>query len=159
MKIKGIIDYDIVNYKLPCLTIMMPSCSFKCDKECGRPVCQNSGLAQEPDITISVEKLIDNYYNPPAAALCFQGLEPFDSFTDLYECISYFRVHHKDPIIIYTGYNKEEITDYLTTLKIFDKIIIKYGRYIYGEKPHQDEVLGVELSSSNQYAEELKWEN
>ena len=155
MKIKGIIDYDIVNYKLPCLTIEMPFCSFKCDKECGRPVCQNSGLAQEPNITISAKKIIDSYYNPPAAALCFQGLEPFDSFADLLECIEYFRMFYSDPIVIYTGYNKKEITDYLTKLKNFDKIIVKYGRYVYGDKPHFDEVLGVALSSSKQYAEEL----
>lgn len=159
MKIKGIIDYDIVNYKLPCLTIEMPFCNFKCDKECGRPVCQNSELAKEPNINISVGKLIDDYYKPPAAALCFQGLEPFDSFTDLMECIDYFRTVSNDPVVIYTGYNKEEIKNYLTKLKNFDKIIIKYGRYIYGEEPHYDEVLGVNLASSNQYAEELKWEN
>ena len=44
MVIKGIIDEDFVNYKKPSMTIEFPYCSFKCDKECGQQVCQNSAL-------------------------------------------------------------------------------------------------------------------
>ena len=51
MKIKGIIFEDFINYKVPCMTIMMPRCKgFKCDKECGKPVCQNSALANTADL-------------------------------------------------------------------------------------------------------------
>ena len=56
MKIKGIIFEDTVNYCKISLTIMMPVCSFKCDKECGQQVCQNSTLDNEPIIDISLYK-------------------------------------------------------------------------------------------------------
>jgi len=59
-----------------------------------------------------------------------------------------------DPIIIYTGYNKNEI-QCLDILNNYNNIIIKYGRYIMGQQPHYDEVLGVKLASDNQYAEKL----
>ena len=58
--------------------------------------------------------------------------------------------------MIYTGYNKDEIEeeklDFLHKLK---NVIIKYGRFIPNEKSHWDEILQVNLASSNQFAEEL----
>ena len=56
MKIKGLIDEDWVNYKKPSMYIAFPRCSFKCDKECGRQVCQNSALANEKNIEIIILK-------------------------------------------------------------------------------------------------------
>ncbi len=53
MVIKGIIDEDLINYKKPCMVIEMPFCNFKCDKECGLQVCQNSTLAKSQNINIS----------------------------------------------------------------------------------------------------------
>ena len=41
MILKGLIDEDFVNYKKPAMVLEFPYCSFKCDKECGRQVCQN----------------------------------------------------------------------------------------------------------------------
>ena len=41
MLVKGIIDEDFINYKKPSMYIASSKCSFKCDKECGRAVCQN----------------------------------------------------------------------------------------------------------------------
>ncbi len=38
MKVKGVIFEDTVNYKKISMTVMTPYCSFKCDKECGKPV-------------------------------------------------------------------------------------------------------------------------
>ena len=62
-----------------------------------------------------------------------------------------------DDIVIYTGY--EEDNDIVQKcLKIIWKyidvknIIVKYGRFIPDQKPHYDEVLGVNLASDNQYA-------
>ena len=52
MKIKGIIDEDFINYKKPSMVIMCPSCTFKCDKENGAQVCQNSTLAAAPNIEV-----------------------------------------------------------------------------------------------------------
>ena len=33
--LKGIIDEDFVNYRVPSMTLMFPKCSFKCEKEYG----------------------------------------------------------------------------------------------------------------------------
>ena len=154
MLIKGIIDCDLINYKEPCLTIEMPKCSFKCDKECGTQVCQNSTLVAAPDIELSIDKIIQYFEdNLITKAICFQGLEPFDTFNDMLSFIQNFRKNHNDKIIVYTGYNKEEIKDKIILLKNFKNIIIKFGRFIPNQKYRFDEVLGVELSSDNQYAE------
>ena len=147
MKIKGIIFEDFINYRKTSMTIMMPYCSFKCDKECGIQVCQNSHLANQDCIDIDSEKIIDKYYinNKLTEAIVFQGLEPFDSFVDLYSFIYKFTEKSNDDIVIYTGYNEEEIKDKVKELlKITDnnKIIIKYGRYIPNSNSVYDENLG-----------------
>lgn len=158
MVIKGIIDEDLINYKKPCMVIEMPYCSFKCDKECGLQVCQNSALANTQNINISTNKLIERYINNDITkAVCFQGLEPFDSFEDLFSYINILRNYYNndDDIIIYSGYNKDEIIDNINILKQFSNIIIKFGRFIPNQKSHYDEILGVNLASDNQYAERI----
>lgn len=158
MLVKGIIDTDIVNYKKISMTIEFPYCSFKCDKECGRAVCQNSPLINEPNIDISYDDICKRYLNNPITeAIVFQGLEPIDSISDVINLIMWFRIKYNclDDIIIYTGFNKDEIDWVIDKLKWMDNIIIKYGRYIPDQEPHYDEVLGVNLASDNQYAERL----
>lgn len=156
MKVIDIIEEDFVNYKKPCMTIMMPHCTFKCDKECGKQVCQNSDLASAEKINIPTKLIIEKYLkNSISEAIVFQGLEPFDSFSQILNFIKKFREVSNDDIIIYTGYNKEEIKWFLTFFKNFDNIIIKYGRFIPGQEKHYDEILGVYLASDNQYAERL----
>lgn len=154
MLIKGIIDCDLINYKKPCLTIETPKCDFKCDRECGMQVCQNSSLASAPVKNISIEKIIDYFDNNPITkAICFQGLEPFDTFDEMFNFIQAFRKNHNDEIIIYTGYNKEEIKEKIDTIKNYKNIIIKFGRFIPNQEKIYDQVLEVTLSSNNQYAE------
>ena len=156
MEIKGIIHEDFVNYKVCSMTIAMPYCTFKCDKECGSNVCQNSKLTKDPTLDIPAAKIIDQYlYNPLSHAIVFQGLEPFDSYNDIYYFIYALRFVFKnnDPVVIYTGYNKDEILSKIDDLLKFSNIIIKFGRYIPNQKPHYDEILGVNLASDNQYAE------
>ena len=156
MEIKGIIHEDFVNYKVCSMTIAMPYCTFKCDKECGSNVCQNSKLVKDPTLDIPAAKIIEQYlYNPLSHAIVFQGLEPFDSYNDIYYFIYALRFIFKnnDPVVIYTGYNKDEILSKIEDLLKFSNIIIKFGRYIPGQKPHYDEILGVNLASDNQYAE------
>lgn len=158
MKIKGIIDYDTINYKLPCLTIEFPYCNFKCDKLNGCAVCQNSALAREPDIEIYGEEIWNLYNsNPLTKAFCFQGLEPFDSYMDLIELIKFIRIDKQcnDPIVIYTGYEKGEDIVVEMSLHHYSNIIVKWGRFILGDEPHYDEVLGVNLASNNQYGEKI----
>ena len=159
MRLKGIIDYDCTNYKEPTLTLEFPYCDFKCDKLNGCKICQNSDLINEPTLEISGEYIWELYkQNPLTKAFCLQGLEPFDSFMDLAEFIGFIRVLKKcdDPIIIYTGYNKGEDEIVEHTLGKYDNIIVKWGRFIMGQQPHFDKVLGVNLASDNQYAEWYK---
>ena len=155
----NIIDYkdvDFVNYKLPSMYIIMPHCTFKCDVECGRPLCQNQRLASEPIKTISAQQLIDLYdNNPMSEAIVFGGLEPFDSPEDLQNFLMLFRHNHYDPIIIYTGYTEEEIKERFNWIFLYENIIIKFGRFVPDQKEHFDSILGVNLASSNQYAKEF----
>ena len=158
MKTKGIIFEDFVNYKVPCMTIEMPYCDFKCDRESGEQVCQNCALASAPIQECDIGSLINLYRaDRITRAVCFQGLEPFDSFDDLRDFIFEFRNCYSidDEIIIYTGYNKYEIENQLNQLKQFKNIIVKFGRYIPGQPPIYDDILGLELASPNQYAERI----
>lgn len=169
MRIKGIVDEDFVNYKLPSMYIVFPSCTFKCDKENGCNLCQNSSLVHEPDIEIDKETIIERYLqNPITQAIVLAGLEPFDSKFDLLPFVNCVRVQYKcnDPIIIYTGYTEDELENgliseatpelninYWQSLKQLG-VIVKFGRFRPNENSHYDEVLGVWLASKNQYAKE-----
>ena len=156
MLIKGIIDEDLINYKKPSMTIMMPRCDFKCDRECGERVCQNSALAVAANINIPTNVIISRYLrNDITQAIVFQGLEPFDSRDELFNFIIQFRLHNQDDIVIYTGYTEEELSDNIYYLKKLKNIIIKFGRYIPHQEPHYDEILGVQLASPNQYAKRI----
>lgn len=162
MKLKGIIDYDCTNYKEPTLTLEFPYCDFKCDKLNGCHVCQNAPLARERDLDISGNVIWKMYAeNPLTKGFCFQGLEPFDSFLDLMDLIIFIRREKRcdDPIIIYTGYNKGENQVVEMFLSHYKNIIVKWGRFIIGQEPHYDEVLGVNLASDNQYGEVIKCES
>lgn len=152
MKIKGLIFEDFVNYKKVSMTIMFPHCTFKC----GAEYCQNSPLAKSKTYDIDIDETIEKYLNNPITeAVVMQGLEPFDSWSDLLLFIEKFREKSQDDIVIYTGYNKEEIANEINILKRFPNIIVKTGRYIPNQEKHYDEVLGVELASPNQRAERI----
>lgn len=158
MIIKGIIDEDTVNYKKTSMTIEFPFCSFKCDKECGKQICQNNKLISLPDIKIDAERLIKRYLsNPISEAIVMQGLEPIDSWSDLICFIHLLRKKYKceDDIVIYTGYDKKEIKSKIKIMQKYSNIVIKFGRYIPNQNPHIDKVLGVNLASDNQYAERI----
>ena len=157
MKIKGIIFEDTINYKKISLTIMMPYCSFKCDKESGTNICQNGKLANDPNIDIDPKQIIETYYlnNNLVDSIVFQGLEPFDSWDDLLNFVKEFRKVSFDDIVIYSGYNEDEIVNQINELSQFSNIIVKFGRYLPNQESHFDEVLGVKLASSNQYAKKI----
>lgn len=157
MILKGIIDTDTINYKKISMVLEFPICkNFKCDRECGRQVCQNSALATAPDIEVNPADIVQRYINNSITeAVCIQGMEPFDSIVDLLTFIFIFRSISDDDIVIYTGYTKCEIADDVEELKNYPNIIIKYGRYVPDQEPHYDEVLGVYLASDSQYAEKI----
>lgn len=157
MKIKGIISEDFVNYKKPSMVIEFPYCSFKCDKECGQTVCQNSNLVQSPTYDIDIKKIILHYLkNDITEAIVMQGLEPLDSKEDLYQLINTIRKYTDDDIVIYTGYTEIELDSEIQFLKrLFNNIIIKFGRFIPDQPYHFDKILGVTLTSPNQYAKKI----
>ena len=156
MKIKGIVMEDFSNYKLPSMFIIFPVCDWKCDRECGKRVCQNGSLAKAPIKNVDVDVLIEKYLsNPISKAVVCGGLEPMDSWNDLQLFVEKFREKSNDDIAIYTGYYKEEITNKINWLKNYDNIIVKFGRFVPYQQKHYDEVLGIYLASDNQYAERI----
>lgn len=175
MRIKNLIDEDFANYKKPSLFIGCGECDFKCDRECGKAVCQNSALAKAPSISVYEGEIIDRFFNNPITeAFVFGGLEPFYSQETvdglihlMLEIIAQhgFR-HYAEPIdvVIYTGFYPDEVYDYLKEIQknigtVYNgkgiNVIIKFGRFIPDDEPRFDNLLGVELASSNQYAMEL----
>ena len=155
MILKEIKDEDFVNYRKPSMFLGFPRCSFKCDIENGKQVCQNSALATSPDINVPLDEIIERYINNPITeAIVIGGLEPFDTFEQLYEFVKAFREVADDDIVVYTGYYEDEIEDMVDKIASFH-VIIKFGRFIEGQTKHYDTVLGIELASENQYAEEF----
>ena len=173
MKIKGIIDEDFVNYKKPSMFIAFPNCTFKCEKEAGCEICQNSKLALSPDLNIEESTLIKRYLsNPITKAIVFGGLEPFDSLFDIQAFLNCLRRQFNciDTVIIYTGYTEKEIKEgkiyeaiknnpsyiehILNNILKEKNLIIKYGRFIPNQEKHFDPILGINLASPNQYAKE-----
>lgn len=148
---------DLVNYKKISMFVIFPYCNFKCEKECGEHCCQNSALAQTPSIEVDIETLVNRYLsNPITSAIVCGGMEPMDSFEDLYNLVSCVRNKGcNDDIVIYTGFYKNEIFNKIDQLKQFKNIIVKFGRFIPNQKSHYDSVLGVNLASDNQYAERI----
>ena len=153
MVVKTIVDEDFSNYKKPSMFICTPRCTMKC----GEALCQNSPWLKQPDVEVGIIDIIKRYEeNELTKAVVLAGLDPMDSFWGLFSFISLFRSVCEDDVVIYTGYNKEEILNKVTLLKEhFSNIIIKFGRYIPNQQPHYDEVLGVNLASDNQYAERI----
>ena len=162
MQIKGLKDEDFVNYKKPSMFIIFPNCSFKCDKENGCNLCQNSHLAQELVIEMSSNTILHRYiHNDISQAIVCGGLEPFDSNQELLDFIEKARDYFciRDDIVIYTGYTEEELQDNFVFQQIiqFPNIVIKFGRFRPNEEAHFDEVLGIKLASNNQYAKRYNY--
>lgn len=160
MRIKTIVDEDFVNYKKPSMFVGTISCAGKCCAEAGIPlsVCQNDGWRACAPVFLSDDSIIKRYLsNEITSAIVFGGLEPFEQLEELFNFISKIRMeyHCEDDIVIYTGYNPDELINEIEALKFFRNIIVKFGRFM-PNKPHRfDNVLGVELSSDNQFAERI----
>jgi len=154
--IKGIIDEDFVNYKVPSMVLEFPYCTFKC----GKKYCQNADIVTDKTIEVSIRSLCERYINNGITeAIVCQGMEPMDSFDELIEFVSVMRNEFKvdDDIVIYTGYYQSELKKkkYYDILKQFRNIVVKFGRYKPNRKSHYDSVLGVNLASDNQYARRI----
>lgn len=158
MLVKKIIYEEFTDYKVPHMFIATARCTFKCDRLNGCKVCQNAELVKAPDKIIDIDKIIQKYLsNNLTHAIVFGGLDPIDTFEDLILFIDRLRTRYKcnDTIVIYTGYDKEEIPKEIKYLSTYNNIIIKFGKYLMNRSPKYDEVLGVTLASDNQYAEQI----
>ena len=94
MRIKGLVDEDFVNYKLPSMFISTCSCDWKCCTEANIPIetCQNCALAQSETYEISVEELYQRYINNPISeSIVIGGLEPAKQMNEVNDLVEYFR--------------------------------------------------------------------
>lgn len=161
MRVKTVVDEDFTNYKKPSMFIGTISCGGKCCIEAGIPlsVCQNDGWRSGAPIVLSNRELCQRYLNNPLTkAIVFGGLEPFEQFKELERFIFTLRrvFGCDDDVVIYTGYNPEELSFELNILSgYYSNIIVKFGRFVPNSQHRFDEVLGVELASDNQYAVQI----
>ena len=157
MRVKNVIYEDLTNYKKPAMFIGNISCSGKCCVESKLPmsICQNDALRNAPIINMPNKDLISAYMgNPLTSAIVFGGLEPFEQYQEILEFVAQLRTTFNcdDDIVIYTGYNFNEIECEMMELSVFKNIVIKLGRYIPNRESVYDPVLGITLASDNQYA-------
>lgn len=169
--IKDLLDEDFINYKKAAMFIATSKCSFKCEKEDNNVHCQNSKIAKQTNLVMIIDKIIDRYMNNIITeSIVFGGLEPLDQIDELLDFIQIFRQKSNDDIVIYTGYTENEVKSfkyrnksYLDALLevnrttpeaslIKPSLIIKYGRFKANGDKKYDDILGIELASSNQYA-------
>lgn len=154
--VKEIVDENFQDYKKSSMFIATSRCDFKCLKERGLDfsICQNMKISKMPDKKVFIPEVFRRYKsNPITGAIVVGGLEPMLQFEEVFSLIFYFRWSGcHDDFVIYTGYYENEIKNQVQKLKKFDNIIIKYGRFIPDDKSIYDDVLGINLSSHNQYA-------
>lgn len=158
IKIKGIVEEDFTQYRRPTMVILFPTCTFKCDKENKCDLCQNAKLLQEPDILVDPKAIVDRYMkNSITEGFVFSGMEPFDSTEDVYSLLANIRAVTDDVVVIYTGYTYSELIDRGDIKKLgkYKNIILKVGRFVPNRPARYDNVLGVTLSSDNQFAIQL----
>ena len=146
MTIKDLIIEDFNSYMYPTTTVIIPS---------GNP--DENPIFPMPDNGI-VELFT---YNDKTKALVVKNLTPlnFSSFDEIIELLRVLRVEYKQTnnvFILYTDYDKKDIEDKLLALKSYvGPVIVKFGQYDPTYPPKMDSVLGIMLSSSNQYAERI----
>jgi len=159
LRISNLKDEDFVNYKKPSMFIGTCFCNWKCCDEAGisREVCQNYQLHNSKQHNLTFEQIYRRYINNPlTSAIVIGGLEPILQSEEVIGLIKYFREHNcHDDFVIYTGYYEEEIQNVIDTLKEFDNIIFKFGRFKPNQEKHWDEVLGVYLISDNQFGKKV----
>jgi len=155
IRLKSILDETFQDYKKPSMLLATCSCDWKCLKErdLDISICQNSEIAKQKNINVSVDEIVDRYINNPITqSIIIAGLEPMLQFDEVLNFVDTFRNTSDDDIIIYTGYYPDEIMSEIEQLKQYKNIIVKFGRYIPNRKKRFDMNLGIELISDNQFA-------
>jgi len=159
IRLKDIVDENFQDYKKPSMFISAISCDFKCLRELSMDIkiCQNMQVCNLPNKCLEIKNIYKRYIsNPLTQAIIIGGLEPMLQFKEIFSLIEYFRSSGCfDDFVIYTGYYPSEIKKEVEAFKELDNIIIKYGRFIPNSTLKYDRILGVSLSSENQYAEKV----
>ena len=159
IRLRAVVDEDFLNYKEPSMFLITCFCDFKCCHEAGIPesVCQNEPMIEGTSIMeLDNDYIIKHYLdNDITKAVVIGGLEPILQFPEVREFIRDFRKVSNDTVVIYTGYDKEEILPEIDELKKLGNIIVKFGRFVPDQESHLDEALGIELCSPNQYGERI----
>ena len=159
MRVKGIIEEDFANYKVPSMFINTCFCDFKCctelDMDIG--VCQNAPLAQSPIKEISDDVIYKHFEsNPITKAVVVGGMEPMMQIDEIISLISLFRQNGDwSTFVVYTGYYPQEIENELALLRPLGNIVVKFGRFIPNKPSRHDDILGINLFSDNQFAERV----
>lgn len=168
VKVKHIVMEDSVNYKKLAMFVSMGRCAWKCCHVNGgfdKKICQNDDLRATPDKEIDLVWLCDQYVNNPlVSAMVLGGLDPLDDMDETMKLCKAFRSVTEDTIVIYTGYNEDEVVDKVDQLRIFSthsdesgtNLVIKFGRYVPGVESRFSPVLGITLASLNQTAKHIK---
>lgn len=155
IRLKNIIDEVFQDYKLPAMMLVTCFCDWKCfnNDESKSFICQNNEIIKDNILTIYNEKIIHRYLkNDITKSIIIAGLEPFLQFNELVEFIDDFRKISKDDIVVYTGYEYNEVEEQINIIKKYSNIVIKFGRFIPNTNSIYDHTLGIYLSSDNQYA-------
>ena len=145
MRVKGIVAEDFVNYKFPAMFINTSLCDFKCcrGQHLDTGICQNAPLAKAPTQDVPDTVLYEKFSaNPITKAVVIGGMEPFLQIDEVESLLSLFREKGDHP---------EEILEHLARLRKYGNVIVKFGRYIPGRPERYDGILGVTLSSDNQF--------
>lgn len=155
IRLKNLMDENFQDYKKTSMMLATCKCDWKCPKEGGFDisVCQNSELANQKNIEVSIESIVDRYLNNPITkAVVIGGLEPMLQFDEVLEFIKALRLKSDDDVVIYTGYYPDEIVKQTRELIKYKNIIIKFGRFEPDRNKKYDNLLGIKLISDNQYA-------
>ena len=164
MKVKNVIYEDYINYKRPAMFIASPMCDFKCCPE-EHKLCHNNPLINGKTIEVDTEELVNKFlHNKLTEAVIFSGLEPLydnETISEMKEFIRLLREKEdtKHMVVIYTGYTEDEAKEKNSDLfnnPLYRPMVVKFGRFKVNEVSYFNDVLGVTLSSSNQYAIEFK---
>lgn len=156
--LRGFEKEDFVNYKKPSMFLGTCFCDLKCCKErkYDFSICQNSEILKQEMNPFKISSIYNIYKKSDIVkAVVIGGLEPLLQIDEITSLINYFRKHGcDDDIVVYTGYTEQEVMDNSEWKRLLEyhNIVMKYGRFIQGDKPHFDEVLGINLISDNQYA-------
>jgi hypothetical protein len=128
------------------------TCTWKCEGCINKQHSDNYSY-----ISVTIDEIIEQYRkNTIVESIVFAGLEPLDNLTQLYKTIIEFRRYFIDDIVIYSGYEVDELLkleEYDTFLNLWsiNGIILKLGRYIPNGTKIYNNDLKIYLQSDNQY--------